>query len=152
MKIMFICTGNICRSAMAHALMEKKIQDNQLEDIQIYSAGIFAETGDKATYSAIEVMEEYGVDLTKHKATHISQANVEQMDLVLCATTSHKYSVLQMYGNLKGKVYTMKQYANINKDEQDLDIKDPWGYDIEIYRFCAAEIDRCLEELIQKIK
>ena len=152
MKIMFICTGNICRSAMAHWLMEKKIKDNNLNNIEVYSSGVFAEPGDKSTYSAIEVMEEYGVDLTNHKATHITQSKIEEMDLVLCATTSHKYSVLQMYPSLIGKVYTMKQYVSTNEDEQDLDIKDPWGYDIEIYRFCAAEIDKCLEKLIEKIK
>ena len=152
MKIMFICTGNICRSAMAHWLMEKKIKDNNLNNIEVYSSGVFAEPGDKSTYSAIEVMEEYGVDLKNHEATHIMQSEVQEMDLILCATSSHKRSVLQMYPNLNGKVYTMKEYVNINKNEQDLDIKDPWGYDIEIYRFCAAEIDRCLEKLIEKIK
>lgn len=151
MKIMFICTGNICRSAMAKALMEKKVKDYQLINIEIYSSGIFAETGDKASYSAIEIMQEYGIDLTKHEATNIKQSNIQEMDLILCATASHKYSVLQMYPQLKEKVYTIKEYAKDNKQE-DLDIKDPWGYDIEIYRYCAAEIDKYIEEIIKKIK
>ena len=60
MKVMFICTGNICRSAMAHWLFEKMKKNSSYE---VFSCGIYAENGAKSTYNAIEVMEEYGVDL-----------------------------------------------------------------------------------------
>lgn len=149
MKIMFICTGNICRSAMAHKLMQKKLKDNEVKGIDVYSCGIFAENGDASTYNAIEVTKEYDVDLKSHKATNIRDSKIEEMDLILCATMSHKYSVIQMYPSLANKIYTLKEYVDENKD---LDIKDPWGYDIEIYRFCIAEIDRLLDKLIEKIK
>ncbi len=149
MKIMFICTGNICRSAMAHKLMQKKLKDNEVKGIDVYSCGIFAENGDASTYNAIEVTKEYDVDLKSHKATNIRDSKIDEMDLILCATMSHKYSVIQMYPSLANKIYTLKEYVDENKD---LDIKDPWGYDIEIYRFCIAEIDRLLDKLIEKIK
>lgn len=152
MKIMFICTGNICRSAMAHKLMEKKIKDNNIKDVEVYSCGIFAENGDSPTYNAIEVTKEYDVDLKGHKATNIRDSKIEEMDLILCATMSHKYSVIQMYPDLANKVYTLKEYVNENKENKDLDIKDPWGYDVEIYRFCIAEIDKLLDKIIEKIK
>lgn len=96
-------------------------------------------------------MEEYGVDLKKHRATNIRKTNIEEMDLILCATTSHKNTVLYEYPNLKNKVFTMKEYVQASKESENLDIKDPWGYDIETYRLCAAEIDRCLDELIKLI-
>lgn len=149
MKIMFICTGNICRSAMAHKLLEKKLIDNNIKNIEVYSCGIFAEDGDYATYNAEEVMEEYNVDMKTHKATNIRHSNIEEMDLILCATISHKNTVLQIYPNLRGKVYTMKEYIG---NTTDLDIKDPWGYDIDVYRNCASQINDCLEKLIQVIK
>ncbi len=152
MKIMFICTGNICRSAMAHKLMEKKIKDNNIKNIEVYSCGIFAENGDNPTYNAIEVTKEYDVDLKSHRATNIRNSKIEEMDLILCATMSHKYSVIQMYPKLADKIYTLKEYVNEDSENKDLDIKDPWGYDIEIYRFCIAEIDRELDKLIEKIK
>lgn len=151
MKIMFICTGNICRSAMAHKLMEKKLQDIGKKDIEVYSCGIFAEDGDGSTYNAIEAMKEYNVDLTKHRATNIRNSEIKEMDLILCATQSHKFTVIQMYPELKNKVYTMKEYIQDEKSNEDIDIRDPWGYDIEIYRFCAAEIDKCLDKLIEKL-
>ncbi len=151
MKIMFVCTGNICRSAMAHWLMEKKLKDNNIKNVEIYSCGIFASDGDMATYNACDVMEEYEVDLTKHRATNIKKSNIEEMDLILCATTSHKNTILYEYPNLKNKVFTMKEYVQANEEKEDLDIKDPWGYDVETYRFCAIEIDACLEKLVKLI-
>ena len=64
------------------------------------------------------------------------------MDLILCATMSHKYSVIQMYPSLANKIYTLKEYVDENKD---LDIKDPWGYDIETYMNCIDEIQKCIQ-------
>lgn len=150
MKIMFICTGNVCRSAMAHGLMEKKITDRNLQDIEIYSCGVFADNGERATYEAQEVMEEYGVDLKNHRATNIAYSDIESMDLILCATKSHKMSVIQKYPSLKEKVYTMNEYAGVEHIE--MDIKDPWGGGIEVYRFSAAEIESCVDKIIEKIK
>ena len=144
MKIMFICTGNICRSAMADAMLKKKIKEEN-KPIEVYSCGIFAQNGDYPTNEAVEVMKEYGVDLSKHRATNIRNSKIEEMDVILCATTAHKNNVLNMYPELEGKVYTMKEYAGYDKN--DLDIKDPWGYDIDTYRRCAKEIDECLKKM-----
>lgn len=153
MKIMFICTGNICRSAMAHKLFEKKLIDEKINNVQVYSCGIHASIGDIPTYEAKRVMEEYDVDISKHRATNIKYSKIEQMDLILCATISHKFAVLEMYPNLEGKVFTMKEYVDYNREyHRPINIKDPWGYDIETYRSCAAEIDECLDLLIKKIK
>ncbi len=112
--------------------------------------GIFAEDGDPATDYAIEAAEEYGVDLKNHKATNIRKIHLEEMDLILCATTSHKNMLIQMAPELKNKIYTLKEYTN--KNETNLDIKDPWGYDIQTYRRCIAEIDNYLDKLITLIK
>lgn len=152
MKIMFICTGNICRSAMAEGLLKKKIFDNKL-NIEVCSSGLYASIGDAPTYEARRTMEEYGVDISKHRATNTKYSNVKEMDLILCATSSHKKTLLSWYPKLEGKVFTMKEYVNYNREFHDsIDIKDPWGYDLDTYRSCAGEIDECLELLIEKIK
>lgn len=151
MKIMFICTGNICRSAMAHRLLEKRLEDLNKKDIEVYSCGIYAENGDGSTYNAIEAMKEYNVDLKSHRATNIRNSNIENMDVILCMTKSHKYAVLQLYPNIKDKVFTLKEYVNYMENAQDVDIPDPWGYDAEVYRHCAEEISVCIELLLQKI-
>ena len=108
MKIMFICTGNICRSAMAEKLLKKKLKDIKRNDIEVYSCGIYAENGDVPTFEAETVMkEEYDVDMSKHRATNIRNSNITNMDLILCATESHKIAVLDIYPELEGKVFTI---------------------------------------------
>lgn len=145
---MFICTGNICRSAMAHGILAKLAKEKN-KDILVYSCGTSAYPGDGATFSAIRAVDEYDVDIQNHQATNISESKIEDMDLILCATKNHKRYVLDMYPNLETKVYTMKEY--INPDSDDIDIRDPWGYDMETYRHCTREIYECIEKMIDKI-
>ena len=151
MNIMFICTGNICRSAMAQWLLVKKLEEKNRKDIKVHSCGLYAQPGDGPTNEAIEVMKNYGVDLRMHRATNIRDANMRGMDLILCATNSHKIAVLSAYPELDGKVYTLKEYVGYNKEfHTKIDLEDPWGYGEDVYRFCAAEINDCLELLLEK--
>ena len=133
---------------MADGLMKKLVKDAK-KDVQVYSCGIFAEDGEGSTYNAQEAIKEYGVDLREHRATNIRNSQIKDMDIILCATVSHKNNVIMMYPELKDKVFTIKEYAGF--DNNDLDIPDPWGYDIETYRFCAASINKCLQQIIQKL-
>ena len=153
MKIMFICTGNICRSAMAEKLLKKKADEKKRTDIEVYSCGVYALNGDISTYEAKEVMkDEYDIDMINHRATNITNSNIKGMDLILCATVSHKIAVIDIYPELENKVFTMKEYVSYDKEYHDrVNIKDPWGYDIETYRSCVAEIEECLNLLLEKI-
>lgn len=149
MKIMFVCTGNTCRSAMADGLAKKVVKEKQL-DIEIYSAGIFAIKGEHASYNSVAIMKEYDVDIVTHTATPIEESNIEEMDLVLCATKKHKMQLVSKYPELAGRTYTIKEYAGDDKDSADTDIQDPWGYDLNMYRICAAEISYCVDKILKK--
>jgi protein-tyrosine phosphatase len=148
MKIMFICTGNICRSAMSEAMLKKMVKE-QNKNIEIYSCGTYADNGDVATNEAIQTMQRYNVDLTNHRATNITKSKIKEMDLILCATLNHKNMVIKMFPELAPKTFTMKEYAGY--PQNDLDISDPWGYGINVYEECAKEISDCLNVIIDKI-
>ena len=90
MKIMFVCTGNICRSAMAEYLAKQKIKEMGKE-IAVESCGTQAYTGEEATQNTIMVLQKRGIsEAKKHHATNHQDADIKGSDLILCATQTHK--------------------------------------------------------------
>ena len=148
-KIMFICTGNICRSAMAHYYMQKKIIDiGKGDEYLITSSGTYAVLGDKSTQNAIKAMKKYNADLENHRATPIQESDILDMDLIICMTKKHKDDILSMYPNLNNKVYTLKEYIEPNTKYKDID--HPWGLSLNVYENCASEIVKYVDKLIEK--
>lgn len=148
-NIMFVCTGNICRSAMAEFLLKKLAQENN-KQLEICSCGTYATDGDMPTYEAISVLkEDYNIDMTKHRATNVIKSNINNANLILCATNNHKLFILQMFPKLREKTYTIKEYAGESKE--NIDIADPWGCDIDVYRKCAKEIYELEKKIIDKL-
>lgn len=146
-KIMFVCTGNICRSAMAEALLKKKVEDKKISDKYLScSSGIHAYPGDISTYEACKIMkDEYGIDLSNHRATAIRDSKIEEMDLILCMTNSHKNSLNMIYPNLKDRVFLIKEYVGLEGE-----VDDPWGYPLNVYSKCAKDLNEYIDLLIQK--
>ena len=101
MNILFVCTGNTCRSAMAAAIMDKIAVENDL-DVFIESAGIFAEDGQGASENAIKALMKYGIDLSGHRTQPVTEDLIKQCDLILTMTEGHK-QILEPLA--KGKVY-----------------------------------------------
>lgn len=149
MRIIFVCTGNICRSPMAMAYLRKKVLDNKLEDkIEVVSAGTNAIDGDKATVYAIQVMENRGVDLSSHRATNIRNIGIESADYIIAMTIEHKDKIIQNYPTVKYKVYLLKEYL---PNTSYLNVDDPWGLDLNVYEHCSNEIVDCVDNLYEEL-
>ncbi len=162
--ILFVCTGNTCRSAMAEALFKHILTNkkDELKNIKAVSAGIYAWEGDRASAGAMEALKEKGIDVMEHSSRLLTPKLVEEADLVLTMTSNHKRAVLDMCPEAKEKVYTLKEYV-LNHDNKELyisdsdsgeinhDIKDPYGQSVDIYRESAKEIEKYLQMLIDKI-
>ncbi len=143
MNVLFVCTGNTCRSPMAAALFNKIATEKDL-DVRIESAGIFAEEGAPASTEAIVVMKEYDIDLLGHHAQPINTELLEKSDVILTMTAAHKM-LLEQYA--EGKVFTLSEYADL-----DDDIDDPYGGDVEEYKECADELYNTLLLVAEKMK
>lgn len=142
MNILFVCTGNTCRSAMAATIMDKIAVENDL-DVFIESAGIFAEEGMGASENAIKALAKYGIDLTNHRTQPVTEDLIKQCDVILTMTQAHKQVLEPM---AKGKVYTLLEYAGSQGD-----VQDPYGGDLEEYEECAQEIYDALVDVAEKI-
>lgn len=151
-KIMFVCTGNICRSAMAGAYMKYKLKKLNLEDnVFVETSGIEAIDGDVATDFAKKAIAEYGADLNKHKARNISEFNLTEYDVIIVMTQEHMRVLNDIMPNISEKIRLLKSYMRNNK-EGYLNIDDPWGLSLEVYKNCAKEIVQCVDDLITELK
>ena len=162
--ILFVCTGNTCRSVMAEALFKHILasRKNKLKDVKVISAGIYAWEGDKASYGAEEALKEKGIDVTGYSSKLLTPKLVEEADLVLTMTSNHKKAVLDMCPGAKAKVHTLKEYVLNYGDKElhipdiglggtDYDIRDPYGQSVDVYRKSAEEIEKYLRILVDKI-
>ncbi len=141
-KILFVCTGNTCRSAMAAALMNDIAVKNDL-DILIDSAGVFAEIGAPATDEAIAAMRKYGIDLSLHRTKPLTTELIDMADIILTMTSAHKQLIYNIAPN---KIFTLLEYAG-----DDGDISDPYGGDNDDYERTAAEIYDALVDIAEKL-
>lgn len=142
MNILFVCTGNTCRSPMAAALFNKIATEKNLP-VKIESAGLFADESEGASTEAVIAMKEYDIDLLGHHAQSINTELMEKSDLVLTMTAAHKMVLMP---TLSDKVYTLCEFAG-----EEGDIPDPYGGDVEEYTECAEKLYHTLLKVAEKI-
>ncbi len=148
-SVLFICTGNTCRSPMAEGLLKKILQDKKKNVIAVKSAGVMAVDGIPATTGAILTMSEMGVDISSHKSSKLRPALVKESDLILVMERYHKDALLRLDPKIENKVKLLKEYTNASPVE--LDIADPLGSPLEVYRDCAKEIQGCILKLVDEM-
>ena len=139
MKILFVCTGNTCRSPMAQAMAAKLLG----EGYEVISAGVMAVADCEASYNAVMAMSERQIDLTGHRSQLITTKLLNEANLILTMTTSHKKAILP---DAPDKTYTLGEYAG-----HKVSVSDPFGGTLEDYKACAEEIYGLLLSLCDKL-
>lgn len=149
MKILFICSGNTCRSPVAEAIFTKMIEEDPYlsERLFVDSAGINALAGSPATNEARLVMEERGLSLEAHKSKPVSKEIAEKSDLILVMEKRTETWLFRRYRDARGKTFLLSEFVGERGD-----VMDPYGKGIEAYRSTAKQIENYLNKLVNKLK
>jgi len=148
-NILFVCTGNSCRSVMAEALFKKMMRDQNRDDVNVSSAGIMSLHGLVASQGAKEVLAKEGIDVSRHIAHEVTKEMLLRSDFILVMERLQENAILKIAAEVKNRVFLLKEFAKI--DENNLDIEDPMGKPVDFYEETFASIKEALERVSKLI-
>ena len=146
--ILLVCTGNLCRSPMAVAILRELLRRDGREDShEVRSAGTWTYGGSGPATLAAEAMEERGLDISEHRSRHLSSHDVEEATLIIAMAREHKEAMEAEFAEASEKIFLLRELAG-----ESGDVPDPYGSDsLDLYRQCAAEISLLLQKAYSRI-
>ncbi|MEO0113859.1 MAG: hypothetical protein ABIK93_00090 [candidate division WOR-3 bacterium] len=144
-SVLFVCSGNSCRSPMAKGILEKMLEN---QNVFVYSAGTIAGAGNLPSEFAIKAVQKYGADISNHLSAPLTKELIDHADLILVMSPKHKDAVLELVPEADVKTFLLKEYAFGQQEE----IEDPVGQPLSVFERIAAVIFESLEKVADDIK
>ena len=140
MKILFVCTANICRSVMAEALLRHLLSGNS-KSFDVRSAGVHALSNHRPDEFTTQICSDHGLDVGSHRSRQLTEQMLDQSDLVLCLAKNHKQVILSAYPRFKSKVFLLKEFHRQDAVKNP-SVDDPIGRPLRRYEQCYKEIEQ----------
>ena len=137
MNVLFVCTGNTCRSPLAEVLLKRLLSENNIDNVEVQSCGISAYPGCPASENSAMIAPEFGCSLNFHAAKQFDDKLADWADVIITMSESHKQVIERFFEEYASKVQVLGN-----------GISDPYGGDLEEYRQCASEIESELKKLV----
>jgi len=146
-QVLFICTGNVCRSPMAEYLFRHRIGDHSGWESQ--SAGVFAGSGMAASHSSVEALADWNINLAPHRSQPLTRELAAASDWIVVMTDQHLHDVVSQFPEAAPRVRLLTSFGT---DGDTPDIPDPIGMSIHVYRTTRDRIDSAMADLILFLK
>ena len=147
-SVLFVCTGNSCRSQMAEGYLQKVLKERGKENIQVLSAGLAAYDGSPPTQQAIQVMKENGVDISTNLSKSVTDEMAEEIDIIFTMTGSHLTDLHRRFPATQKKVYLLREFEE-SYNPKDPDVFDPIGLPLHAYESCFELMKQPIEKVAE---
>ena len=140
-QIIFVCTGNTCRSPMCVGFFRARGGEERL-GLRASSAGLFTTDGLPASKNAVIAAGELGADISAHRSRQLTAEILDEIKYLVCMTGAHYDRLVEQYPQHEDKIFTLAR----------TDISDPFGGDLTVYRHAAQQIDEAVDRLIDSLE
>lgn len=148
-SILFVCTGNMCRSPMAEGVLQSRVKAESgpwTDKILIQSCGTYAMEGNKPSQHSIMVARQHGIDISGIRSKSLNRVFIEQSDLILAMSIDHLNFILENYPTARQKTFLLKLFNKNRPITLSDSIPDPMGFSIEFYQKTFQEIRLAIDE------